>query len=156
MEVRGTLSEQDLKSAAWLHLKPRPFFAVLGLIVLALLLWALWFSFFSSKPVPAWAKWGLVAGLIYLLSYYFIYVPLYLKRRYRQYKALHKEQVLSPTESGLTIATDNTNGTVPWTDFIGWKESSSLFMLYVADGMYNVVPKYWLWCFVYSPTKISM
>jgi hypothetical protein len=124
-----------------LDLAPRRSFAVLGCLLLALAIWALWLGFFGDKPSSAWAKWGLLVFLVYLFGHYFVYVPLYLKRRYRQHKALQREQSLFPTESGLTVTTENGEGALPWSDFLAWKESDKLFMLYVADGLYHIVPK---------------
>jgi len=151
MELRGKLTDHDLRSAAWLHSAPRTFFAVLGLLVLSLVAWALWLAFFSSRPDPGWGKWVVLAVLAYLLTHYLIYVPFHLKRQYRQYKALQRELHLSPDASGLTVATENGKGTVPWSDFRSWKENKSLFMLYVTDRLYHLVPKH----FFASPRDID-
>lgn len=141
MELKGTLTDRDLRSAAWLHVAPRKSFAFLGLLVLALAFWALWLAFFSSTPTPGLGKWTLLAFLVYLLAHYFIYVPYRLRRYFHQYKALQKEQLLSPTDIGLAVTTENGHGTVPWSELRGWKENKGLFMLYVADGIYHLVPK---------------
>jgi len=141
MELRGKLTDHDLRSAAWLHSAPRKFFAALGLLVLSLAVWALCLAFFGSKPDPGWGKWVLLAILVYLFAHYLVYVPFHLKREYRQYKALQKELLLSPDASGLTMTTENGKGIVPWSDVRSWKENKVLFMLYVTDRLYHLVPK---------------
>ena len=112
MELKGALTNRDLRSAAWLDVAPRKAFAFLGLLVLALALWALWLAFFGSKQASSW-KWALLAFLVYLLAHYSLYVPYRLRRYFRQYKALQKEQFLSPTDIGLMVTTENVKGIIP-------------------------------------------
>ena len=142
MELKGTLTERDLRTATWLHLAPRKAIGALGLLVLAFGIWVLWLAFFSSKPDPGWGKWIMLAVLAYLSAYFFIYVPFWVKRHFRQYKELQREQVLTPEESGLSAKTVNGKSMLVWSDLRSWKENKNVFMLYVTDDLYHLVPKH--------------
>lgn len=141
MELKGALREKDLRVAAWMHIAPRKTYAILGLLVLASAICALWLAFFGSKPDSGWAKWAVLASLVYLPAHFFLYVPYRLRRHFRQFKALQREQLLATTDTGLTTATEDGSATVPWSDLLRWKESNALFMLYVADSTYCLIPK---------------
>jgi hypothetical protein len=141
MELKGVLKETDLRAAAWMHIAPRRTYAVLGLLVVAIAIWALWLAFFGPQPDAGWSKWVVLAFLVFLPAHYFLYAPYRLRRQFRQFKALQREQFLTTTDSGLTTATEHGSATVPWSDLLRWKEGNTLFMLYVADCTYYLVPK---------------
>ena len=141
MQLTGRLTERDLRSGMWLHLTPPWFMSILGVLVLALAFWVLWMSFFGQNPTSGWGKWGVLVFLLYLLLYFGFYVPFSARRSLNQYKALQREFSLSPSETGLKWTAENGNAIIPWTDFLRWKENDAVFLLYVSDSLYHVIPK---------------
>ena len=149
MELKGTLTEGDLAAAHWLHVRPRPAYAVIGVAILAGAIWALWFSF--SSPRLQGNGW-LLAGSLAAMAGFAIWMRLKVGRTYRQHRAMHREIRLEPVETGLVGETETGRGTTPWGDFLKWKEGKGLFLLYVSDEMFHIVPKR----FVQSESDVSL
>jgi hypothetical protein len=141
MQLTGKYTERDLRSAMWLHLTPPWFMSILGVLLLAVAIWVLWMSFVGPHPSSGWAKWSLLAFLLYLLVGFGFYVPYRIRSTLHQYKALQREFTFSPSEAGLHWTGETGNAIVPWSDFLRWKENDSVFILYVSDSHYHVIPK---------------
>ena len=138
MKLRGTLTEQDLAAAQWLHIKPRPTYAVVGVLLLAGAVWALWHSFSSSTMR---GNGWLLAGSLAALAGFALWLRIKTGRMYRQHRAMHREVRLEPVETGLIGETETGSGTTPWGDFLKWKEGKGLFLLYISDEMFHIIPK---------------
>lgn len=142
MKFKGTLQPEDFLSAQWLHIKPRRSFATVGVFLLALMLWALWFSFFSGRQLQAgWEGWLIIGVLSYSLFIFFIYIPLKIRRNYRQRKELRKEFIFVATDNSLNVEFENGHYIQAWTDYLKWKEGRNLFLLYHSDNRYQAIPK---------------
>jgi hypothetical protein len=148
MELRGTLSARDVLAAQWLHIKPRPTYAVVGIALLAGALWALWFSF--SLPDLRSNGW-LLAGSIVAITAFGLWLPYRTVRSYRQRKGMQRQLRMVPTDAGLLGENETGHASVPWTDFLKWKEGHSAFLLYVSDDAFHIVPKH----FFQSGTDIA-
>jgi YcxB-like protein len=138
MELRGTLSARDVLAAQWLHIKPRPTYTVIGVILLIAALWALWFSF--SLPDLRSNGWLLVGALAVIATFGF-WLPYRTVRSYRQRKGMQRQLRMVPTEPGLLGENETGQATVPWADFLKWKEGNGAFLLYVSDDVFHIVPK---------------
>lgn len=66
MEMKGTLRAEDVLAAQWLHVKPRPFYAIVGVFLLMLAASALWFSF--SIPALRANGWLLAVPIALLVG----------------------------------------------------------------------------------------
>lgn len=138
MELSGTLTATDLVVAQWVDIKPRPAFAIVGIALLATGIWAIWYSF--SVPSLRGNGWlllgslGLMAALAVRIRYKAI-------RIYRQRRAMQRSIRLEPTDTGLFSKSETGHGITPWSDFLKWKEGNGLFLLYVSDDMFHIVPK---------------
>lgn len=139
MELRGTLTARDVLAAQWLHIKPRPTYAVIGVVLLAGAAWALWFSF--SIPRLRGNGWSLLGGLA-LIAAYGLWLSYRTIRTYRQRKALQRQLRMVPTEGGLLAENETGQFTLPWSDFRKWKEGNGAFLLYVSDNIFHLVPKH--------------
>jgi ABC-type nickel/cobalt efflux system permease component RcnA len=148
MELRGTLSAKDVLAAQWLHIKPRPTYAVIGIVLVAAAVWALWFSF--SFPSLRGNGWLLVGSLAALAAFGF-WLPYKTVRTYRQRKGMQRQLRMEPTEAGLLAESETGQATVPWSDYLTWKEGNGAFLLYESDDMFHVVPKH----FFQSQTDIA-
>jgi len=142
MQIKGTLQADELVAAQWVHMRPRALFAYLGLAIVIGCLWALW-SFFLGPPSPqaGWAGWLLLAAVVYILLMFFVYLPYRARRTYRQRKGIQRQLALSISDRGIYAENENGSATTPWGDFIKWKEGKSLFLLYLSDSSFLVVPK---------------
>ena len=139
VDVRGTLTEGDVMAAQWLHIKPRPIFAVIGVSLLAVTAWALWYAL--SRPKVLGAAWLMVGGIL-LIAAGAMLLRYKALRNYRQRKAMQRDIRFATTDTGLAgVSETGLGGTVPWTDFLKWKEDRGLFLLYVSDDSFLILPK---------------
>ena len=137
MEIKGTLQARDLKSALWLQIVPRLSFALAGIFVIFLLVFAILVRSLERHSVPWYL---LLAGLA--LSYFFVRLPSAAARTYRHRRALQREFQLTVSENGLDFRNENGHITVPWTDYRKWKEGDTLYLLSPGDGLFfGMIPK---------------
>ena len=138
MELKGTITSEDYVAAQWLHVRPRGTYAVVGIALLVAAAWAIWYSF--SVPSLRGNGWLLVGslGLIVASGGWIRYKAI---RVYRQHKALQRPIHLESTAVGLYGENETGHSTTPWTDYLRWKEGKTLFLLYVSDQMFHIIPK---------------
>lgn len=142
MEIKGTLQPEDLISARWLYLRSRPFFVVFGSILFILTLSGFLLDFFGPSNIRDYTQGGFLLGVIlYILFVFFVYIPFKLRRNYRQRKALQREVLLTISESGINSRNTNGSANIPWEDFLKWKAGKNMFLLYVSDSTYHIIPK---------------
>ena len=132
MKPGGVISESDYTSAQYLHMRPRRPFVVLGAIIVLLLVVA-------SVLSRSWLLFSVSVGLI---GWYYLYIPWCSKRSYRQYKAISRPFEIELTEDGYKTTGENGEGTIPWGDFIKFRQSDDVFLLYPSDNMFYVVPQH--------------
>ena len=138
MELRGTPVATDLVAAQWLHVKPRPVYAIVGIVLLVAASWGLWYSF--SVPKLRDKGWLLVGSLGFIAALA-VWTRYRAVRTYGQLRAFHRELRLEPTDAGIFSESETGHGTTPWSDFLKWKEGGSLFLLYISDDIFQIVPK---------------
>ena len=68
-------------------------------------------------------------------------VPYKCRRAYAQRKDLQRECTFLPSEEGLAFKSADTEGEKRWSDYLKWKEGKSVFLLYMSDNLYQLVPK---------------
>ncbi len=141
IEIEGQLTEKEHTAAQWLNLKPRPVFAIAGVLLVILSLIVLWLSFLGPYSHQAGtARWAVLAFLGYLLFHWTFVLPMKWRRIYRQQLSLQKPYKLEITEQGISGQTDNMQGTNSWSDYIRWKEGNGVFLLYWSDALFQVIP----------------
>jgi hypothetical protein len=142
LQITGTYTIKDLEAAAWVHIRLRRSFAILGLLLIAVALFILGYAFFSSRPTSlGWGLWVLVAGLLYIVLFLCFGIPFNARRMYKQRKDLQRECTFSVSELGLHFSTEGMAGTKPWTDYLSWKEGKDTVLIYIADNLYQMIPK---------------
>lgn len=141
--IQGTFTERDLRNAAWTNLRPRRSIAILGAVLAVLFFWALWIAFFGSRSSePDWMRWLMLAVPVYLTWMFAVWLPGKVRKTYRQRKDLQRPCIYIPSDTGLGAETEGAAGVKPWTDYLKWKEGKSVLLLYMADDMYQIIPKH--------------
>jgi hypothetical protein len=139
--IAGTFEPKDLLAASWVHLRPRRAYAIVGSFLLASFLWAGWLSFFGKNArSDDWGRW-IIPGVIGYFVFYLVWIPLQTRRTFKQRKDLQREVSIAIVDAGLEQTTQDSHGVKPWGDYLRWKEGKDLFLLYISDNMYQVVPK---------------
>ncbi len=68
-------------------------------------------------------------------------IPLRAGRTYRTQKDLQRPFQLSWDAENVLTASANGNSTIPWKDFLKWREGKRLFLLYRSDRLFQLFPK---------------
>jgi len=142
MELKGRIAVEDLMTAQWVHVRPRRSFAVVGILLLglAVFVWAdslVWRRQWLTNPM----NWALPSVLAYLAFCAFIWTPRKIRQSYCQRKDLHHDISMVVTNAGVASHTERGNSMKPWSDYLKWKEGKSVFLLYLSDQMFQMVPK---------------
>jgi hypothetical protein len=150
--IQGTFTERDLRAADWTNLRPRRSLAIVGFLLALLYCWALWFAFFGSRPFePEWMRWVMLLVPLYFLWMFAVWLPYKVRKTYLQRKDLQRPCTYVPSADGLGAETDGASGVKPWTDYLKWKEGKSVFLLYMSDEMFQIIPKH----FFSSPDDLA-
>ncbi len=131
MIAHGQLREADYIAAQWLHLRPRRTFAVLGVLILCMALWALWVS----------RSWVLLTCLGYLVVWV-LYIPFTAKRSFRQHKALSEPVEMQVRSDGLFFKRENGEGLIPWSHITKWRWNKRLVLLYPTSNLFHMIPSH--------------
>jgi len=141
--IQGIFTERDLRNAAWTNLRPRRSIAIVGVVLVVLFFWALWIAFFGFRRFePDWMRWLMLGAPAYLAWTFAVWLPRKVRKTYRQRKDLQRPCIYRPSDTGLGAETEGAAGVKPWTDYLKWKEGRSVFLLYMSDDMYQIVPKH--------------
>jgi hypothetical protein len=147
--VKIELTPNDYVVANRLHSRGRVLRFIVGLLIGYAGVLAVLFTLNHDWPQNA-AEWqnfgsGLVAvlffGAVWLLIVRYVLLPWRSRRIYRQQKNLHQEFEYSWDESALTVTGKSGYNTTPWHDFLKWRESANMFLVYRSDIMFNMLPK---------------
>lgn len=132
MRAEGVIQESDYVRSQYLHIRPRPVFAVIGIVILALFAWSLAASF----------SWIMTGVVVYLVLWLGVFIPWYARKNYRQYKALSEPVAVEVREDGLFFKNSNGEGLVPWSHIVKWRRSDKLLLLYPASNIFHLVPSH--------------
>jgi hypothetical protein len=142
MELKGKIAFEDLMAAQWLHLRPRRTMAAAGILILGLAIFATVDMFLSRRQALTDPMlWALPGILVYLVFFIFVLFPRKIRRSYSQRKDFQHEISMLVTSDGLETRTEQGHGMKPWDDFLKWKEGKNIFLLYISDHMFHMVPK---------------
>ncbi len=140
--ISARLEESDYLCAQFLDRRwqPRNIVGAIALSCLACAIsWLLWST--GKWIIAAGILGGLVGGAIGGSIVRYVYVPWKTKRVFRQQKSLQREFTLSWETTGVQTKSVNGEFTCNWSDFIRWKENEILFLLYLSDIQFLMVPK---------------
>ncbi|WP_445145238.1 YcxB family protein [Dyella sp. Tek66A03] len=142
MELRGRIAVEDLMAAQWVHVRPRRSLAVIGILLLGLVVFAMATSFLVRRQsLTDPTTWILPGILAYLAFTAFVWVPRKVRRSYSQRKDFQHEISMMVTSAGVAARTEQGNSVKPWSDYLKWKEGKSVFLLYLSDQLFQIVPK---------------
>ena len=130
MLIEGVVSERDYVAAQFLHLRPRRIFSIIGVVLVTLFLAV-------TIAMPSIYSFGVLS---YLLGYFFIFIPWWAKKTYRQYKAASEPFSIELREKGLYFVRENAQGLIPWNEILKWKCNKKLLLLYPASSLFCVLP----------------
>src|ERR1700754_1842440 len=142
MELKGRIAVEDMMAAQWVHMRPKRSLAVVGILLLGVAVLAMADSFLGRHPsLTSPMNWILPGALGYMAFSVFILIPRNVRRSYSQRKDLHHEISMVITNAGIESHTERGNSMKPWSDYLKWKEGKSVFLLYLSDQMFQMVPK---------------
>jgi len=141
--TRIELQASDVLAAQRLHMRPslRVLVLVAAVVIVALVAIAL---LISGRVTSALYPAVLVAAITAVVLWgavHFLYLPWLARRMYRQHKMLRDASEISWDEQGITYRSTSAHSTIAWEDYVTWKESEHLFLLYLADRLFQMVPK---------------
>ena len=143
MIIQGVLDWKDYLHALRLHMQPRPWLKITGYILLTFFIIAfayIIFGFFNNKSnLPT--IFGISFFFLYLLAWYSIYVPYKAKKVYKQQKSLQIPFEVVVTKEGLNCSNEIGKSSIPWSNFLKWKENKNLFLIYHSDVIFQMLPK---------------
>ena len=84
-----------------------------------------------------------LAGWAFELYFVYIYLPRVVRKRIADIPDMQGETSYEWDGEMLHVWNAASDSRRPWKNFKGFKESDSLLLLYVADGVYQVFPKRW-------------
>jgi hypothetical protein len=136
------LERDDFKRAAWLHMKPRRGFAIIGstLIILALGIIALELQKFFMHGDGLTTVLVLGAILVYFALYFFVWIPHQMKKLFDQQKLAQTECQMEISDECLVSRASYGESKIPWPSFHKWKATSDMILLYQSDALYHVFP----------------
>ncbi len=131
VELSGLIDERDLSRAARLHLRPRPVYAALGILLMVLFAWmaVLDLSQFIAGQVSFLHAARFPGFLGFILAYLFAGILWLWRRAYRKSQILHSPVTMSFSDDGLHAASEYGESRLPWHLFYRFKENRHLFLL---------------------------
>ena len=142
MELKGRVVVSDLLAAQWIHVRPRRSLAIAGILLLGVTVFVMAASFVGHRQSLMDPKaWILPGILAYLAFIAFVWVPRKVRRSYAQRKDFQHEISMVVTSAGIEARTEQGYSVKPWRDYLKWKEGKSVFLLYLSDQLFQIVPK---------------
>jgi len=127
----GLLNGEMSRKAKYIHYAIDTLLIFLGVVAL-----------YVDKVI--WAG-GLIGAAIggNLLPYALrgLYVPWYLKRHYEKYTVVKKPILIFLLDDGVKFTSSSGAGFLKWSEIHHWRENDSLILIYLAPGMYHIIPK---------------
>jgi hypothetical protein len=140
--MRIQLEPSDYLAATVLH-TPRTLIIIPALGLFFVCLGAFDFAMYFRTGDQSGITGLLIGGFLLATSCYARYValPRRTRRLFRQQKALQRpyEMVWDADEIRRTSETGNTR--IPWSDILKWREGNRMFLLYLSDVTFYIIPK---------------
>jgi uncharacterized membrane protein len=108
----------------------------LGLFLFGLFILMAVFSVIFTPRVWMNYTLPLMLAAAYLYIYYFAH-----RLAYRRNSGLFSDIAVSVSPDGIHIITPHSESTVPWSRYQRWIESDNVFLLYVGQRTFNIIPK---------------
>lgn len=102
--------------------------------------------FLIFAPASA-AMWGYIlfvgpAFVILLQAWmHFIWIPRYVRRRFKEQKSLQRSYAISWNDEKLTVDGEDAHVGTPWSDYLKWRDSEQVFLIYHSRLLFRILPK---------------
>lgn len=108
----------------------------LGIFLFGLFILMAVFSVIFTPRVWVNYTLPLVLAAAYVYVYYFAH-----RLAYRKNAGLFSDIAVNVSSDGIHIITPHSESTVPWSRYQRWIESEDVFLLYVGQRTFNIIPK---------------
>ena len=141
------LTPEDYIQAVRLHMRPRPAIKRIGYFLLALVVFVLvTLPYFvitrrEGRQEGSFLLVALVVILAYLALIFMFFHPRRIKKIFRQQKSLQSLHSYTAMDEEVFIKSPTSEEKLPWDHFTKWKEGKNLFVLYLSDVMFHIIPK---------------
>lgn len=142
MTLTCKIEPGDYRRAAWIHMRPRRAFGVVGaaLVLLALFVFSVALLRFFRSGQDLTVVLFLGVAMAYLAIYFFLWIPRQLNRLYAQQKLLHGEFIFEISDEHLISRSVHGESKLPWSVFHKWKSGRDIVLLYQSDALFHVFP----------------
>ena len=137
-KIQLAITADDYYHAQWVHYK----LGVCKFIFVTLMSCYLGYFLYSVAGASKFAAIGGVSGwLAWYFGYYLIYLRYRCKKIYCQQKSLNLPAQYEWDNEAIYATNESGSGKIKWSDYVKWRESKQLFLLYQSDVIFNIVPK---------------
>ncbi len=146
MKINGQLTLEDYLQAQYLHMRPgrlaaAVLYILLGLVVLGIL-GSLYPSIAAGDPIQSMIFiLPFLVIILFIVLYYYVLFPRRVQRIYEQQKEMSASFEHEITPEGLASSNQYGYANRPWGNFRKWRENNDLFLLYLSDLQFIVLPK---------------
>ena len=135
MRYTVEISQEDYIAANYFALRRRILWiSVISVLVLVFL------AVIHRRDIFAWIFGAIELLMIWCIGY-FLFLPWYFKRIYKQYKVINKPCEYEFTEYSFDRYSEYGNTTIPWGVFHKWRENKKVFLVYATSNLYYLIPK---------------
>lgn len=143
MKITGQVEYNDYLQGFLLHYKSNPstMFLFYGILIFCGLLGisSLILSIIRGYPITYALIILFVALSVFL--YRFVFLPIQIKNSFRIQKELNAPFEYEFTETHMLLNTLYNKSSIPFTEFVKWKENKVVFLLYYNPNCFYVIPK---------------
>lgn len=144
LKLQCQLTPRDYVQAQFLHLRPRPAFKWIGLVLIGLTLVVCGYGFLNlSESDAQWAPFAILATLLYFALFYGVWLPFRTKRLFSQQKTLQEPYEVEISDDALFASDSHGQTTMVWKDFHKYKTGERLILLYQSDALFHMFPIRW-------------
>ncbi|MGJ8655150.1 MAG: YcxB family protein [Akkermansiaceae bacterium] len=144
MRIHCQLESADYVSAQFLHLRPRPVFKWLGILLFGLsvlvIVYQVFFVFAVGRGSFPFIPFGAIA---YLVLSYCVWLPYKSKKLFKQQKALSVPSDVEITEDYFVSTSSLGSAKLVWADFHKYRIGKDLILVYQNDAIFHMFPKRW-------------
>lgn len=130
--IHGQIKEEDYVAAQFVHIRPRPLFAVVGIL---LVLSAILTVFIAGSVIVG-------AALAYFMLYFLVFIPYSARKNYRLYKAISEPVTVTIQEDGIFFKREGGEGLMKWSEIVKWRPSKKLVLLYPTNNLFYLLPSH--------------
>lgn len=140
--MRYKLAKWDYYKAYLLHIKPRRIYAILGIFMIGMVVFACILAVRSpgGKNETMFVV-SILLGTGFILSFIYL-APVYsINKCFKQTKGIGSEIELSVSEDSFSMSTENSNVTIPYKDIFKVKSNEHYLLIYHNQYAYSIIPK---------------